>query len=117
MRIKVDQNLPREVADVLRSAGHDAVTVNDQQMAGAPDDQLAAVVRAERRGLITLDIDFADVRLFPPTLHAGLIVLRLQRQDKPHVLAVVGRLAQLLDGQDLAGQLWIVDETRVRIRP
>jgi predicted nuclease of predicted toxin-antitoxin system len=27
MKFKVDENLPREVADLLRGAGHDATTV------------------------------------------------------------------------------------------
>jgi hypothetical protein len=30
MRFKVDENLPAEVAQLLRAAGHDALTVVDQ---------------------------------------------------------------------------------------
>jgi hypothetical protein len=43
-------------------------------------------------------------------------VLRLTRQDKLYVLAVVQRLLPLLRTQPLAGKLWIVDEINVRIR-
>jgi predicted nuclease of predicted toxin-antitoxin system len=34
MRVKIDENLPVEAAEVLRSAGHDAATVSDQGIQG-----------------------------------------------------------------------------------
>ena len=37
MKFKTDENLPIEVADVLRQAGHDALTVHDQRLTGHPD--------------------------------------------------------------------------------
>jgi predicted nuclease of predicted toxin-antitoxin system len=45
MRLKVDENLPVEVADLLRAAGHDAATVNDEGVGGATDPDLADLVR------------------------------------------------------------------------
>lgn len=32
MRFKIDENLPHEVAALLRNVGHDAVTILDQGM-------------------------------------------------------------------------------------
>ena len=40
MRFKTDENLPREASDLLRGAGHDAVTVLDQARGGATDAAL-----------------------------------------------------------------------------
>lgn len=34
LKFKVDENLPTEAAELLASAGHDAVTVHDQRMVG-----------------------------------------------------------------------------------
>lgn len=34
MRFKVDENLPIEVAEMLRQAGHDAATVLEQHLGG-----------------------------------------------------------------------------------
>jgi predicted nuclease of predicted toxin-antitoxin system len=58
MRFKVDENLPQEVAAVLRSAGHDALTLLDQGAAGSPDAVLATLLQRERRALLTLDLGF-----------------------------------------------------------
>jgi len=36
-KFKIDENLPLEVTQVLRSGGHDASSVYDQKLAGCPD--------------------------------------------------------------------------------
>ena len=116
MRFKVDENLPVEAAEVLRQAGHDAVTVLEQGHAGSADARLAAVCQRESRALVTLDMDFADIRAYPPADFPGLVVFRLRRQDKPYVLDVLGRLLRVLRTEQLDGTLWIVEENRIRIR-
>lgn len=69
-----------------------------------------------KRALVTLDVDFANVRRYPPSDHHGLIVLRLGRQDKLHVLAILRRLIPLLEREPIEKRLWIVEEERIRIR-
>lgn len=116
MRFKVDENLPIEVADLLRQVGYDAVTALEQHLGGASDSDIASLCQEEGRILITLDTDFADIRAYPPAQFPGLMVLRLHSQDKPHVLEIIGRLLPLLASEPLERLLWIVGETRVRIR-
>jgi predicted nuclease of predicted toxin-antitoxin system len=116
MKFKIDENLPVEVAVALRDAGHDAMTIVDQGLGGQIDAGVASVCSREKRALITLDLDFANVQAFPPADYSGLVVLRVQRQDKPHVLSVFATVVPLFDLEPLEGRLWIVDETRVRIR-
>ena len=116
MEFKVDENLPVEVADFLRQVGYDAATVVEQHLEGRPDSDIASVCQKEGRILVTLDTDFADIRAYPPAQFPGLIVLRLREQDKPHVLEVIGHLIPLLSSEPLERLLWIVEETRLRIR-
>jgi predicted nuclease of predicted toxin-antitoxin system len=116
MRFKVDENLPVEVAQLFRVAGHEAATVLDQDLRGRDDRTGAIVCQQEARALVTLDLDFADIRTYPPAHHAGMLVLRLQRQDKPHVLEVFARVIPRLSQEPLAQRLWIVEENRLRMR-
>ena len=116
MKLKVDENLPIEVAEVLRQAGHDALTVHDQRLTGHADDEVAAICRAETRVLVTLDTDFTNIQRYPPADYRGLIVLRLGRQDKPYVLAMMTTVVKLLQSEPIDRQLWIVEDGRVRIR-
>jgi predicted nuclease of predicted toxin-antitoxin system len=116
MRFKVDENLPIEVAKILRVAGHDAATVLEQHLGGSDDAQLAALCQLESRILVTLDMDFSDIRNYPPADYPGLVVLRLRQQDKPYVLDLFMRLIQVLHQEPIEGRLWIVEEDRIRIR-
>lgn len=116
MRFKVDENLPVEVAKLFQEAGHEATTVLDQHLGGSGDETVASICRQETRVLVTLDVDFADIRSYPPAHYAGVIVLRLRRQDKPHVLEVCARMIALLTQEPLAQRLWIVEENRIRVR-
>lgn len=116
MRFKTDENLPVEVVDLLRQEGHDAQSVIDQQLAGHSDRDVAAVCQAEQRALVTLDLDFSDIRSYPPEDYFGIIVLRPVLQTISSILRLTTRAVSLLDTELLAGRLWVVDESRVRIR-
>jgi predicted nuclease of predicted toxin-antitoxin system len=84
LKFKTDENLPLEAATTLRGSGFDVETVWDESLSGADDETIANSVRAEARILLTLDLDFANIRAYPPEQHPGIIVLRLKTQDKTH---------------------------------
>jgi predicted nuclease of predicted toxin-antitoxin system len=44
MKFKVDENLPTEIAALLRSANHDAITVTDQGLNSADDNVIMDVL-------------------------------------------------------------------------
>lgn len=114
---KIDENLPIEVREFLRGRGFDALTVADQNLGGRPDTDVVAVCLSEGRVLLTFDLDFADTTRCPPANYAGIMVLRLMRQDKLHVVDVVTALVpHLADEAALRWRLWIVEETRIRVR-
>lgn len=115
MNFKVDQNLPEEVVQTLRNDGHDARNVYEEQLGGRPDPEISAAVKRESRALITLDVDFADIRTYPPEQYSGLVVFRLHRQDKPAVLRALRSILPLLQKERLIGRLWIVTDASVRI--
>lgn len=116
MRFKVDENLPVEIADLLRQHGHDASTVPEQQLAGQPDVQVARVCRIEGRALVILDLDFSDIRQYPPEDYKGIIVLRPALQNTTRLVRLMQRVLPLLNQEPLESSLWIVDNRRVRIR-
>ncbi|MBI4860678.1 MAG: DUF5615 family PIN-like protein [Candidatus Riflebacteria bacterium] len=96
MRLKLDENLGQRGADLLRAAGHDVATVADQKLCSSSDRELVAVCQREQRGLVTLDLDFANPLLFPPHRYAGMTEI-----DRPGELNLVnnGTLAEQFIGQ------------------
>ena len=117
MRFKVDENLHEDLVVALRREGHDAQTVYDEQLRGSPDAAIAEVCQREERVLVTLDLDFGNIREYPPEDYPGLMVLRVVDQSRPHVLQVFSQVFELLPRQPLSGHLWVISESGVRIRP
>jgi predicted nuclease of predicted toxin-antitoxin system len=116
MKFKIDENLPVQIAELLDRQGHDAESVFAEGFSGATDAHLADICGREHRAMLTLDLDFADITTYPPADFHGIIVLRLEQQDRLHVIATIKRLLPLLQTEQLSGALWIVDEQRIRIR-
>jgi predicted nuclease of predicted toxin-antitoxin system len=116
MRFKIDENLPIEIAELLINAGHNAKTANEQQLQGVRDPILIDVCKSENRVLITLDTDFSDIRAYPPQEFSGIIVLRIGSQAKQHVIKVFQSIIPLIQREPINQHLWVVEETKVRIR-
>ncbi|MHB8973998.1 MAG: DUF5615 family PIN-like protein [Pirellulaceae bacterium] len=117
MRLKIDENLHSDVAELLRTHGHDAETVWDEGLQGHPDPAIAEAARREGRVVVTLDLDFGDIRKYPPEQYRGLIVLRVVDQSRGHILRVMERVIAVLNCAPLDGRLWVVSEAGIRIRP
>jgi len=116
VKFKIDENLPAEASEIFKSAGFDAHTIADESLSGAKDETVAGISRSEDRVLVTLDLDFANIRAYPPGEHAGIVVLRMKHQDKPTVLVHLRRLTTALACRNPTGELWIIDGNRIRFR-
>jgi predicted nuclease of predicted toxin-antitoxin system len=68
MKFKVDENLPAELLDDLRVAGHEAETVSDEGLTGAPDAVILENARREGYTLLTMDTREHGVRSCIPTM-------------------------------------------------
>ena len=62
------------------------------------------------------NLDFADIRNYPPEQHSGFIVLRVAGRGKRHIMEVFERVVPMLETEVLAKQRCVVDEQSGRIR-
>jgi hypothetical protein len=76
MQFKLDENLPASAADLLRGLGHDVITVYDQGLQSCTAPEVLAACQDEGKVLLSLDLDFSNILVYPPEWYAGLIVLR-----------------------------------------
>jgi predicted nuclease of predicted toxin-antitoxin system len=116
MRLKLDENMPRVAAAILRAHGHEVATVVDESLAGADDPSVAHAAANESRMLVTMDRGFADIRSYPPGQHPGVVLLRLNEQRPPAVSAALAALLRAYDLDTLAGCIVIVQATAIRVR-
>ena len=116
MRLKLDENLGSQGYSILAGAGHDVSTVTHQQLESAIDQELIDKCLAENRGLVSLDLDFANPLRFQPSHYGGIAVSRLP--SKPGVIDLIDlirTLARALAKDSLVGKLWIVESGRIRV--
>ena len=116
MKFKLDENLGSRTAGLIAGSGHDVQTVAQERLSGTSDARLFETCIAERRCLISLDLDFADVLRFPPHDTPGIAVLRLPRTASPSLLTYLVRsLLAALQTASIAGQLWVGEAGRIRV--
>jgi predicted nuclease of predicted toxin-antitoxin system len=117
VRIKVDENIGTAGVNFLRENGHDVATVREQKLGGSTDDNLFKVCVAEGRTLLTLDRDFGHVPRFPPRDTAGIVILELGGSASLQLLRDrLGDFVAVASSRSVAGELWIVEPGRVRVR-
>jgi predicted nuclease of predicted toxin-antitoxin system len=116
LRFKIDQNLPAECSALLRQAGFEAETVDDEGLGGADDLVISERARTDGVALMTLDLDFSDIRSYPPQQYSGIIVIRSRAQDKITLVSMLRRLILVLRERSPERQLWIVQPDRIRFR-
>ncbi len=116
MRIKVDEDLPRQVADSLNARGHEAITVHQQQMGGWKDPELWSAVQAEMRFLITADKGFGNIRQYVPGEHGGILLLRPEVDGIRPLLDLMTMVLEQIDLEQLAGTVAVANPRGLRIR-
>jgi len=116
LKFKLDENLPADLAVVLHKEGHDVSNVTQEGLGGEDDSIVLKAATKEGRIVLTFDLDFADIRKYPPGTHSGIAVFRLHDQRWQTLEGPVRRLLAEGDLDRLRGGLAIVDESRVRFR-
>ena len=117
LRFLIDEDLPRSTARMLREAGYEADDIRDLGLSGHSDRQIFEEAQLRTAALLSGDSDFANILLFPPGTHAGILVSRipdslptdsLNRQ----LLAAIRHLSE----DEVRGALVMIEVGRIRIR-
>jgi predicted nuclease of predicted toxin-antitoxin system len=114
--IKIDEDLPLVLAQKLRAAGYQATTVLEENLGGAKDSTLWAVIQDEGKFLITADKGFADIRAFPPGSHHGILLLRPMEDGSLPILALIDQILERFDLSEFTGLLVVATPNGIRMR-
>jgi hypothetical protein len=61
MRFLADMGVSQRIVEWLRSEGHDAVHLRDEQLHRLPNGAIFEKAEAERRIILTFDLDFGEI--------------------------------------------------------
>lgn len=115
MRFLIDEDVPKPIAEWLRSQGHDVVLAGEVN-AGETDTHWLTLAEKDERLVITADKDFGEL-IFRDELNShGIILLRL------YDLPIQDRLARIQDVWSVVeanprSKFIVITPGRIRVRP
>ena len=77
IKFLADENIPFPVVEFLRGRGFDVQKATEGGIQGASDDAILQAARKSGRVLLTFDKHFANILVYPPESHFGIIRIRL----------------------------------------
>jgi len=116
LRIKIDEDLPKKVAEAVRGVVPDTLTVIEEGLSGILDPALWETVQREQRFLITGDKAFANIREYPPGSHAGVLLLRPDEDGIPQLMDLIQEVLKLGILENLEGCIAVATPRRMRVR-
>ena len=119
MRLLIDECVLGETSKLLRESGFPVITIQELDKTSATNGTVIDIANKERSVIVTGDLDFSNVLLYPPASHHGIIVLR-PRLDTPQAIndvhKVLLHLLKELNPSEIERSLIIVDRNKYRIK-
>jgi predicted nuclease of predicted toxin-antitoxin system len=116
MHVKVDEDLPKSVVNLLRAEGYHATSVQEQGLQGTKDSALWQVVQQKGCFFVAADKGFGDVRLYPPGTHHGILLLRPDVEGIASYTELLRSVLSTVRLQDLVGLLAVATPRGLRVR-
>jgi predicted nuclease of predicted toxin-antitoxin system len=115
-RLKLDENLSRHLKSTLAALPHDVKTTAGDGLLSRSDREVAGAAAREDRMLLTLDLEFADLRKYPPGKHLGIVLFRPRTCGPLCVNEFVEQFVRSTELTALAGCVVVVEHGQVRVR-
>ncbi len=115
MKFKLDENFGPNVPRVFTERELDGETVHREGLTGSDDQTVLAAAIAEERVLVTMDHDFGNTLLYPPSSTHGIAIINPPpRVSRRFLESMLESFLIAYQGNQLKGKLWIVEPGRIR---
>jgi len=116
LKFFADECIWQSTIDFLRSQGHDVMTTNEVGLRETDDEILLSYAVSKKRIFLTRDMHFSSILVYPPSIHLGLIALKI----KPHTTEAVHKMLKTAISQftqlTILNTLIIVDHKKFHVR-
>jgi len=116
MKLLLDQGLPRTAAELLRTAGVDALHVGEIGYATAGDATILQIAQDEQRVVVTLDADFHQLLALSGATAPSVIRIRIEGLRPAAIVSLLQAVLTQCQSDLAHGAVVTVQEQRLRIR-
>lgn len=116
IKFLADECVGLPTISLLRKLGYSTVTIKEAGLSGKSDIEILKWAISQKRVLLSEDIDFANILLYPAKLHHGVIVLRFRHRLENEIHGTLITLLKELKPSDFKKTLIIVDADKYRVR-
>lgn len=109
----VDECASFQIYRLIRELGFTVKAVPDVSHTGATDREIFKAAQGQSLVIVTLDRGFGDVRIYPPSSHSGIIVLKAYDLGSLQKCCTVLEMLLKVESE-FKGTLFIVDGNRYR---
>ena len=116
LRFLLDANMPRSMKNALKRLRVDVVDSRDILKPEASDREIFKLACRENRILVTRDLDFSNILLYPPKTHPGIIVMRTRAMKSKRINSLLEFFLKNVPNEHIIQRLVILAPRRFRIR-
>lgn len=112
MRFLIDENIRSEVSDFLAHKGHDVKKVPQ----GTKNSSVILLAKKEKRILLTHDIHFSNILMYPPHTHCGIIRIKIHPPSVDKTISALKQLLAAVPSEGFNKNLFVLEEDSFRQR-
>ena len=116
IKFMADENIPPALIDFLKTKGFDVKATQGSTAPGCPDSVVMGLAQQEERVLLTFDKHFANILLYPPHTHSGIIRIRLHPPLLKEIFQALDNFFKNFDLAKMKGTLVILERDGFRVR-
>ena len=112
IKFLIDENIGSNVESFLIKAGYDAKRV----VSGSKNGEVVHIALIEKRVLITHDIHFSNILMYPPNKYCGIIRVRIHPPSANKVIPALQGLLEKVAADGFNRKLFILEENGFRVK-
>jgi predicted nuclease of predicted toxin-antitoxin system len=116
LKLLLDENVSPLFAEKIKKYYPDSVDIYDIGYAGKSDNEIYENLTHHDYVLMTFDLDFSDIRKFPPELVEGIIVLRFKNKKIQDLMRETLNHLEELERLDYKHSLAIFQNSGIRLK-
>jgi predicted nuclease of predicted toxin-antitoxin system len=116
LKLLLDENISPLFINGIKERFPGSVDIHDAGYAGRSDNEIYEFLKQHKYVLMTFDLDFSDIRKFPPELVEGIIVLRFRNKKIQELIIETLNYLEELKGMDFKHSLIIFQNSGIRLK-